>query len=158
MARPNTTHLRIVKLLEENGPMSQLKIMEKLSDLKPSTVACTIRKARGKRDGYEDVKTMYVVDYDRHFGLAGQPSPIIALGNLPCKPMPDINPEVGKKGRWTRYNAKVSKRRAEVRRAKNAANLVFQNMVNPPRIRQDKNDLKELPAIRHELVDDEALV
>lgn len=159
MAKPNKMYQAIKKLLEDNPEgLSQMTIIEKLPQFKPGSISSCIRQARGLRDGYEHIKTMYVKEYDHHYGQAGQPSPVMMLGNAPCAPMPPINPETGKKGRWTRYNAKVSKRRAAARAAKNAANTVFQNMANPPRIRQDRKDLKALTVIRHELVDDEALV
>lgn len=158
MARPNQMYQAIKKLLEDNGPMPQVKIAERLSQYKSSSIASCVRQARGLRPGYEHTKTMYIQGYDAHIGLAGLPSPIVALGDLPCAPMPDVRPELSKRGRWTRWNAKVSKRRAAVRIAKRAADIVFQNMASPPKIRQDKKTLKELPTRRHELVDDEVLV
>jgi hypothetical protein len=153
MAKANVMYQRIVDMLTTKGPMSQIKIMEAMPEFKSGSVASCIRQARGLRKDHTQEKTMYIKGYDPHPGQAGLPSPIIALGNKPCKKM-KIQSDLLRKLRYQRYNAKIAKQRGETRAAKKAADDVFKNMVNPPKARSLNKTLKDLPSVRHELYDD----
>lgn len=150
MARPNRTYQRIYKLIEDNGPMSQVDIVAKINDVLPITVTSTIRQARGMREGYEHTKTMYVKDWKPARERGGKPSPIIALGNHPDKAELVTDPRESRQRSWTAYNKKVSNKRASKKIQKNVAKRAFEMMLKPVA----PVEIKAVRVVRHELQDD----
>jgi hypothetical protein len=135
MARPRIMYQKIMKLLEEKGPLSLPKLHEALPEYSRKNLTDTLAQARGIGEG--EVRTVYIKDYERQDGKGGMPSPIIAIGNLPDAKRPKGDPLAS----WRKYNAKPEsvakrhnynqRRRQRTRLEKTVGPRVFQMMAKP---------------------------
>lgn len=77
----------IVLLIMEYGPMTSTQLADRLQRNQKS-IDSAIRT--GRKTG---ARWLFIIDYDRHFGLQGKPAPIYAVGCFPdCpRPVPDRN-------------------------------------------------------------------